>query len=245
MEYRKKVEDQVLIESYSRHKNVWKVGEEVSMSGQSVHERLSKLGVINKMKVLSSSERDLLLNEYVKYKSNGELSELAALMKRDKTYICMQAKKLGLTSRSSYRPYAEKEGANPYFKFHYRVRKLKGSPHKCEACGTDSLTEFYEWANLTGDFENPDDYKRMCRKCHRKHDKKDFRLYKKINAQIEKEIVDLLITGKTQQEIAVKYDIGKNLVSVIGLRNGLRRKTRKRYSSAPGTDVVLSDEPKF
>jgi len=55
---------------------------------------------------------------------------------------------------------------------HYRVYKLKGMPRKCEMCGTEDKKEKYEWANLTGDFDNPEDYQRMCRSCHSKYDKK-------------------------------------------------------------------------
>jgi hypothetical protein len=31
-------------------------------------------------------------------------------------------------------------------------------------------SEAYEWANLTGDYQNPADYRRLCVPCHRKFD---------------------------------------------------------------------------
>ncbi len=59
-----------------------------------------------------------------------------------------------------------------YKAFHYRMRALKGSPKHCEVCGTEEPTRTYDWVNLTGKFDDPNDYKRMCRSCHWKHDKK-------------------------------------------------------------------------
>jgi len=59
-----------------------------------------------------------------------------------------------------------------YAALHKRVEKLRGRPSKCEVCGTDAETKFYDWANLTGRYDDPGDYKRMCRSCHWKHDKK-------------------------------------------------------------------------
>lgn len=58
-----------------------------------------------------------------------------------------------------------------YAALHYRIYKLKGNPKKCELCGTTSAKKF-EWANLTGKFQDPNDYKRMCGSCHAKYDKK-------------------------------------------------------------------------
>lgn len=59
-----------------------------------------------------------------------------------------------------------------YACFHKRVHRLKGMPKKCEECGTEDESRSYDWANLTGKYNNPDDYKRMCRSCHWKYDKK-------------------------------------------------------------------------
>jgi len=59
-----------------------------------------------------------------------------------------------------------------YTAFHYRIQKLKGKPQKCEVCGTTDEKRVYDWANLTGKINDPNDYKRMCRSCHWKYDKK-------------------------------------------------------------------------
>jgi hypothetical protein len=57
-----------------------------------------------------------------------------------------------------------------YSGFHRRIKEQKGKPHKCEICGTTDVSKTYDWANMTGHYENPDDYKRLCRSCHWKHD---------------------------------------------------------------------------
>ena len=65
-----------------------------------------------------------------------------------------------------------------YAAFHYRIESLKGKPQKCEVCGTVDSSKTYDWACLTGRYEDPSDYKRMCRSCHWKHDKKHLNLGK-------------------------------------------------------------------
>jgi hypothetical protein len=57
-----------------------------------------------------------------------------------------------------------------YQALHLRVAQLRGKPSLCETCGTTTATAF-DWANLTGDYKNPMDYKRLCRSCHSKMDR--------------------------------------------------------------------------
>ena len=49
-----------------------------------------------------------------------------------------------------------------YKALHYRVYKKRGKPKHCEVCGTRDKNKRYQWANLTGKFEDINDYKRMC-----------------------------------------------------------------------------------
>lgn len=64
-----------------------------------------------------------------------------------------------------------KAGSAKYAALHLRVQSLRGKPHKCEVCGTDDTAKRYEWANMTGRYDDPSDYKRMCVSCHHKNDK--------------------------------------------------------------------------
>jgi hypothetical protein len=59
-----------------------------------------------------------------------------------------------------------------YASAHIAVSKARGKPAECVDCGlTGPENGPYEWANLTGDYTNVYDYRRMCRSCHRKFDK--------------------------------------------------------------------------
>lgn len=61
-------------------------------------------------------------------------------------------------------------GDNVRYKvFHKRLYRLLGNPKKCSVCGTEQA-KLYDWANLSGKYEDPKDYKRMCRSCHFKYD---------------------------------------------------------------------------
>jgi hypothetical protein len=57
-----------------------------------------------------------------------------------------------------------------YSTHHKRVEARRGRPKMCEACGCTDPSKTYDWANLTGRYDDPSDYKRMCRSCHWKHD---------------------------------------------------------------------------
>lgn len=57
-----------------------------------------------------------------------------------------------------------------YQAFHKRLYTQMGKPKKCDICGTEDENKHYDWANLTGKYNDPKDYKRMCRSCHCKYD---------------------------------------------------------------------------
>jgi hypothetical protein len=57
-----------------------------------------------------------------------------------------------------------------YSGFHVRVDRLRGKPKRCESCGLSDENRKYHWANLTGNYSDVWDYKRLCVSCHRKYD---------------------------------------------------------------------------
>ena len=59
--------------------------------------------------------------------------------------------------------------SNTYQRAHYKVRKIRGKPSLCEQCGTTTAKRF-DWANISGNYDDPSDYIRLCKKCHYKHD---------------------------------------------------------------------------
>ena len=56
-----------------------------------------------------------------------------------------------------------------YTAFHLRVQNERGKPQECSRCGANSPGR-YEWANLTGNYQDVNDYQRMCVTCHRRFD---------------------------------------------------------------------------
>lgn len=59
-----------------------------------------------------------------------------------------------------------------YVSKHKWVSKMKGKPSFCEGCGREDQKR-YEWANLSGNYKREvEDYIRLCKSCHERHDKK-------------------------------------------------------------------------
>lgn len=56
-----------------------------------------------------------------------------------------------------------------YCALHLRVQQARGKPSSCEICGASEPAR-YEWANLTGNYLDINDYSRMCIPCHRSFD---------------------------------------------------------------------------
>ena len=60
-------------------------------------------------------------------------------------------------------------GSAGYQAMHLRVAEARGTPSKCEHCGTTDAKRF-EWANLSGRYDDVNDYVRLCVSCHHKMD---------------------------------------------------------------------------
>lgn len=65
-----------------------------------------------------------------------------------------------------------KTGVVGYQAYHCRVIARRGQPVHCVDCGTTDHSKMYDWANLTGNYADVNDYKRLCRSCHSKFDNK-------------------------------------------------------------------------
>lgn len=132
-----------LAELYREHGSVWKVGELVGMSGQTVHKRLSRAGVIVPMNVFGDADKAVLRERYTIHADAGTLDALAKSMGRTKQFICRQAGLLGLTNKGRPRVYGatwkyveEPEAAKIWEKF---KRSGLGLGKYCAAKGYDDL----------------------------------------------------------------------------------------------------------
>jgi len=103
--YPQKATDPEIREAYEETKSIWKAGKRLGMGGQSVHERLVKMGVKLRNPKFTDAEILLLKSSYVIYRDAGKIAELATRMGREKTTICGKARTLGLTSPKHERRY--------------------------------------------------------------------------------------------------------------------------------------------
>jgi hypothetical protein len=111
------------------------------------------------------------------YMQNLTQSEIGERFGTTQKVVYSWFKKLGIKSRVPVKRNQIGENNSSwkgnkatYSALHHRVEVARGKPHYCSVCGTMDAS-VYEWANLTGKYEDVMDYARMCRKCHRKYDK--------------------------------------------------------------------------
>jgi len=119
-------------------------------------------------------KEDLESLYYGDFRSQKEIGEVYGVSQK---VVFSWFRKLEIKSRIPYKRNQEGENNSSwkgddvtYSAFHYRVISLKGRPKKCEVCGVEDENKTYDWACI-GDYKNINDYKRMCRSCHWKHDK--------------------------------------------------------------------------
>lgn len=113
------------------------------------------------------------------YRSGATQVEVAEILGTTQKVIWRRLQKAGIKCREAA-PRNQKGSLNNNWKggdvgyaaFHKRVEVAKGRPRVCEVCDTTDPKRSYDWANLTGRYDDPDDYKRMCRSCHWKLDQK-------------------------------------------------------------------------
>lgn len=94
---------------YLKLQNVWKVGIELNIPGQTVHKYLVDKNLINKMNYFTKDDELKLIETYKSYRDVGNLKELANIMCRTVPFLARKAKSLGLTDRDnriSMKPFA-------------------------------------------------------------------------------------------------------------------------------------------
>lgn len=109
-----------------------------------------------------------------------------------------------------------------YGHLHRRVELAIGKPRRCEQCGTTTAKR-YEWANLTGKYEDVFDYKRLCVSCHHTMDGtvanfKGLARTPKFSAQMAEQIRIEKASGATAKSLCEKHG-----VSITTLRRVMRK----------------------
>jgi hypothetical protein len=112
------------------------------------------------------------------YEAGLTQAEVAREIGRSQKVIWNCMRRHGIEARSAA-PREQRGEANPNWKgdeagkqaFHKRLYALFGKPTRCTACGTTE-SDHYDYANLSGRYEDINDYAAMCRSCHWKYDGK-------------------------------------------------------------------------
>lgn len=104
----KKASDAALLAAYNKNKSVWLVARQFGMCGQSVHERLTKLGVVRKPNFWTADDDAILQERYTDYRRAGKLGDLAVQLGRTKHFICRKARGLGLTDKKAPKVFLRK-----------------------------------------------------------------------------------------------------------------------------------------
>jgi hypothetical protein len=72
---------------------------------------------------------------------------------------------------------------------HLRVEVARGKPKRCACCDTDNSSATYQWANLSGHYEDVYDYARLCVPCHLRLDARRRAVLGRSTQSLFKEVV--------------------------------------------------------
>jgi len=153
-----KATNEQILESYQKHKSVWKAAKELGMAGQTVHQRLQKLGANKPNNVFSDEEKKKIKNLYESnfIYGDGKLNNLCIELNRSKATICAYAKLLGFTSNN--RKHSEKykkikrENVKNWYKNNPHPRGMVGKTHSPEYKKQLSI-RMTEWRRTASDDE--------------------------------------------------------------------------------------------
>lgn len=146
----KATNDQILT-AYAELSSVKKVGDRFGMCGQSVHERLVKLGAINHVRRFSDLEKSRLIQDYNRLAAEGRSHEIAEEFGRTRQYISRQANKLGLTTRDRKRPYISEAmsiSKKAWHKANDHPKGMLGKTHSNKFKNDQSERGFVRWHSM-------------------------------------------------------------------------------------------------
>ena len=148
-----------LYDSYKELNNVWKVGKKFGLSGQLVHANLSRHGLSKPMNIFTKEDANYLNENYLKYRVDGRLKDLAAIMNRTDAFISRKARLLGLTDRSSHISFKHKskevsERMKKYFRENPHPKGMLGKKHTQEVVNSFSINAKAMWKDPNSKFNS-------------------------------------------------------------------------------------------
>jgi len=141
--------------AYAKTNSVWDAAKLLGMCGQSVHERLVKLGKNNSHNIFTEADHAKLRTEYEDHANAGTLHILEREMRRLKSNIAREARKLGLTTQNRKRAYQADGPASERMKAWHAVnehpRGMLGKKHSEETRDRFSQKSSERWHSLSKD----------------------------------------------------------------------------------------------
>lgn len=158
----KKASDEDLIASYKKNESVWKVAKEFGMCGQTVYERLKKIGIKFKGQKFSEHEIKRIIEVYSQEDSlergDGKLDILCAELGRIKPSISRMARKLGLSNIKRKCSKEHNKTVSERMKIQWDViphpRGMLGKRHKKETRDLFSKIVKERWKNMDEESRN-------------------------------------------------------------------------------------------
>lgn len=148
----KKASDEQILKLYEELESVWKVAKALGMCGQSIHERLVKMGKNKHINIFTKTDDKFLVQHYQKYASIGKLQELADKMERTKPFICRQARRLGMTSYTRKKPYIGPTISRRMKKWmaeNPHPRGMLGKKHTKKTLDIIGMASVQQWQRMT------------------------------------------------------------------------------------------------
>lgn len=110
MKKKQKPSNQQIIDAYKKVGNVWRAGELLGISGQSVHGRLVKLNVprTGNPPLFTPEEDARIIEYYSTHIGDGTIGEFAKILGRSISSLSGHAKKLGVTNPTAPKYFARK-----------------------------------------------------------------------------------------------------------------------------------------
>lgn len=150
-----KIPDEIIIESYSRLKNVWKVGEEIGMSGQQVQTRLVKLNISRNNPHMTQREIVRIREVYESgiLHGDGKLKNLSRELNRTIPFISRFAGRMGLTTYSRERTEEARKAigkrSKRWIKKNGHPRGMLGKTHTPEVREIVGRASVLKWMSIT------------------------------------------------------------------------------------------------
>jgi hypothetical protein len=122
-------------------------------------------------------------------------------------------------SRSGSNNYGWRGADASYSEKHYRLRRRRG---RATACLWGCSASKYEWANLTGNYDDENDYAMMCTRCHRRFDYAAMQMeegFVKMNRQTQfdeslvRAIRTRVASGEGQSDIAREFCVPRSRIN--------------------------------